>query len=291
MGSMFKTRNCENCGHQYEENFYACPNCDIANPLVTNNRKDTRMSSWKQIVMFLVGNLGFQALGILFSVLVGLFYRNIGLVGDEYNVGFSLAVNGSAYFVEGAILVILAIKEKDNVFKKIHIKPILFGLIGFAIMYAVNLVGGVINNIVYTIAGIEETTNANQASVIEMVKAFPIMSFLMIVILGPVCEELTYRVGLFSFLRKKHVGLAIVGSALIFGLIHFGYKEAFSGDPKLLIVEVMSFFNYFSAGIVLGIFYHKCGFYASLTAHIANNLYSYVGIWLLDLLQRMGILK
>ena len=287
MGSFFKTKKCENCGEVYEESFYACPKCDTENELVTNKRKDLRISSYKQLTLFGIGCLGFELIGLIMSILVGLFFKSVGLVGDEYRVGLSIAVNGSAYFILGAILMILSIKEIDNPFKGFKGKSLLFGLLGFGIMYGASFFNGIITSIVYNLVGIENATNANQASVSSIISNYPILAFMFVVVLGPLCEELTYRVGLFSFLRKKHVGLAIVGSALIFALIHFGYSEAFSGDYKLLIIEIMAFFSYFSAGIVLGIIYHKCGFYASLSAHVFNNLFSYVGVLLLQLIEKL----
>lgn len=66
--------------------------------------------------------------------------------------------------------------------------------------------------------------NVNQQIVVEVIKATPVASFIFIPFLGPIVEELTYRVGLYSLLRRWNKIAALVISALIFGFIHFDYS-------------------------------------------------------------------
>ena len=65
--------------------------------------------------------------------------------------------------------------------------------------------------------------NANEKAVNEIILNTPILSFLFVVIIGPLCEEITYRLGLCNFLTRKNKFLAVALSAIIFGLIHFNF--------------------------------------------------------------------
>ena len=116
---------------------------------------------------------------------------------------------------------------------------------------------------------IELPKNANEDIAEQMIKQYPVICFFILGFIGPICEELTYRFGLFGLLKKKNRILAYIVSALVFGIIHFD----FTGD---LIVELLNLPTYIICGALFGLAYDLCGFEASLTAHITNNLYAVI---------------
>ena len=111
-------------------------------------------------------------------------------------------------------------------------------------------------------------TGGNQGTASSIATAYPIFAIVILGILGPICEEFAYRVGLFSFLRRVSPVLAYIGTALIFGLIHFDFTS------KDLITELVYLPNYVFAGIMFSLLYEFGGIGASTTAHILNNLFS-----------------
>lgn len=53
------------------------------------------------------------------------------------------------------------------------------------------------------IRGGDNTVNDNQAAIEIMTRVVPVPMFIMTVIFAPICEEVTYRLGLFNVLRRK----------------------------------------------------------------------------------------
>ena len=121
--------------------------------------------------------------------------------------------------------------------------------------------------------------NANQTAINSLLGSYPLFCILVLGILGPVVEELTYRIGLFSFLMRTKRWIAYLVTIVIFALIHFDFMSivpAVRGDPSDLIKELINLPSYLFAGGVLCVLYDTVGFSASLVAHIGNNLYSII---------------
>ena len=119
------------------------------------------------------------------------------------------------------------------------------------------------------------SVNTNETGINTITTAFPILSLIVFGILGPLCEEVTYRVGLFSSISQKLKPLwAYLITILIFGLIHFDFTALFSGNVDALIIELSNLPTYLVSGLLLCYFYTKEGFGVSSIAHIFNNLLS-----------------
>ena len=116
--------------------------------------------------------------------------------------------------------------------------------------------------------------NANEATVDSFIIGMPIVSFFVVVLFGPICEELTYRVGLFSLLSRVHIALGYVATALIFAFIHFDWTCF--GNSEVLINELLNIPLYMFAGLTFCFLYHKWGLASSITAHVTNNLLSFI---------------
>ncbi len=110
-----------------------------------------------------------------------------------------------------------------------------------------------------------------------MVKAVPVFSFIVFGLIGPFCEEVTYRVGLFGFLGRFNKVVAYLGTALIFGFIHFGWSAIWSpAYPGHLVVELINLPPYIGAGAAFCFLYDRWGFGAAFLAHATNNVFSVI---------------
>ena len=131
------------------------------------------------------------------------------------------------------------------------------GLIGFSYLY----------NYIIAVTG-AGTSNENQQQVETAITLYPVACVFVLGIIGPICEELTYRLGLYGFIRKKNMWAAVIVSSLLFGLIHFNFGVQ---DKEQLINELLNLPSYIISGAILGFAYEKGGLASSCTAHIMNN--------------------
>lgn len=93
-------------------------------------------------------------------------------------------------------------------------------------------------------------------------------------VIGPICEEFTYRVGLYSIARRLNKYVAIAFSTIVFALIHFSFT---SSD---IVNELINLPSYLAGGIIFGIAYEHKGPACSMTAHICYNLFSLIVVLL-----------
>jgi membrane protease YdiL (CAAX protease family) len=108
------------------------------------------------------------------------------------------------------------------------------------------------------------------------VKNFPLISFINFVLLGPIVEELTYRLGLFSFLKQRNRWVAYIVTVGLFAIIHFNFNQ------DNIINELLNLPFYATAGLYFCWLYEKQGFAVATIAHITNNLISFVSILLIS---------
>ena len=117
---------------------------------------------------------------------------------------------------------------------------------------------------------VTSSDNANEASLQSLQDIYPLTCLIIFGIIGPICEEMTYRVGLFSLFKRKNKVVAYVVTIAVFALIHFN----FSLDPDTLVNELLNLPYYMFAAAAFSFTYDKFGFAGSVTAHISNNLLS-----------------
>ena len=218
------------------------------------------ISIWKRITLFAVGLFGVQ----LFGLIISLFAINAPKDAQPAIVNF---VTYSILFAILAGLIVLDIPKL--LYKLKNWKHYLIGL-GFG-------VGIILFDIFYTTIVSSFYTfsvNQNEQGIRSIVAVYPIASIFIFGIIGPVCEELTYRVGLFSAINKKNKIVAYIVTILVFGFIHFSFKF---DDPKKIIDELVCLPMYLASGFLLTFAYDKFGFPCSTVAHITNNLWSVLG--------------
>ena len=262
---LFKNRKCSNCECYYDPTLYECPKCHKENEL--HSRKGffdniVNFSPLSQIGIFLIG---FAYAGMLIvQILFGVIFTTIA---DE-----ALAETLTIFFTYLAMLggiaaVVFTTRRKH--FLSSFKRPLdyAFGVAYLIAAIVLSLIVGMIVNYFHEIG-----SNDNQDAAIDIVNNYPILAFFVLCLMGPICEEMTYRVGLFSFLKRINVVLAFILSTLVFAFIHF------SPASNDLIGELWALPSYIVPGIVLGFAYYHRGPACAMTAHILYNLISFIMI-------------
>lgn len=222
-------------------------------PETKDNKVD--FSLYLQLSLFLVGLAGLQIIAIILS------FTFLGLKdSDEY----SLIVNYVSYFITFTVLIGICTIEYKKILAKL--KDWKNWVIGIAIGIMLIIATAVISIIISLI--VQFDNNNNEQTVRSLISLNPLLSVLVIGIMAPFCEELTYRVGLFSLLNRKNKILAYVVTIVVFAFIHFDFTNITS------VNEWLNLPIYLSAGFILTFAYDYFGPAACITAHCINNLYS-----------------
>lgn len=254
----FETKVCPKCGHKYDAVQPKCPKCK--EPFETSRavpfNEVTFTNPFFEIALFLTGWLGLKLLVEIISRILRDMVLNGSLPASEANMVLNYAVYGSLFVIMMGIVAIYLPK-----LCKSFTKPdFLWGIIVYVVVFGFDIVWGNISR------AIGATINENQDAINNIAKINVPLSILFLGILGPICEELTYRVGLFNFTRRVNRILGYVLSAAIFGLIHIHDYASLN--------EWLSYPSYLFAGLAFAFAYEKWGFGASTLAHVTNNVLS-----------------
>ena len=238
------------------------------------------LKPWKQLMLFLAGFLGLILLTYLIQFLMSLISRSVSPTDYDYEMFInsnlaSMILNGSAYLILAVIFIILISDESHEIFKSFkNWQAYVAAGIGFALIISFNL----IYNSILSLANVGISDNANETSLNTMVSQFPIASMLIFAFIGPACEEITYRIGLFSLTRRVNRILAYVVTIVVFTLIHFDFLS------KNMVNELLNIPFYAFAAFVFTFLYDRFGLAASLSAHITNNVLS-IGATILTIIK------
>lgn len=222
-------------------------------------------------------SLTFFIVGFLFIKVIALIFQLIGQNGGWYFIAsgtFSGAINFASYFVTLGIIFLILSNNSNQFFKEFANKwTWIYGLgFGFLLMIASSAVTAFMN--LFQQVG----ENANESAIDSITTSFPVLSVIVFGFLGPICEEFTYRVGLFSFLKKYNRIAAYLGTAIVFGFLHFTF------NPSTIITELINLPSYIVAGLLLCYFYDYKGIGASTVAHMTNNLFAIISQLVLSFL-------
>lgn len=224
----------------------------------------------RQLTLFLVGLFGLMLFSLTTQFVMDLIARGIAPTDYDYETFISsttasMIINGLSYLVLGVTFILLIKDDSNEILKSFKgYKPYVAAAIGFASIIMFNL----FYNLILSLAGVTILDNANESSLNSIVTAFPMASLLFFAFIGPVCEELTYRVGLFSLTRRVNRILAYIVTIIVFTLIHFDFTS------KTIVNELLNIPFYAFAAFVFTFLYEKFGLASSVSAHITNNLFS-----------------
>ena len=270
---MFRKINCPKCGNPIDENKFECDVCGRNEPKNIKLKFISMLPAWKQLVLFVIGFVGFQFLAYLISFIVlQIAKAQLGVGTFEYYafidsykyVGY---VNFTSYLLIFAALGALIIKDAHEVLKTFtKLKPLIAGLLGLFVILIFNAIYTSILNL----SGISLSINANENAIDNIVVQYPVFSLIIFGIIGPIVEEITYRVGVFSFFSRINKILAYVLTVIIFTLIHFEFTSS------TIINELLNLPLYLSAAFVLCYLYDHYGFAGSVYCHVFNNVLSII---------------
>lgn len=280
----FKKAKCDVCGGVYDITQKECPNCHSPSSELSFQRsfqETANVSAWREIILALVGWLGFQLLGLVVQIVV-LAIKSAELVQNGFSGdalqqellaftetgSFYAMVNYPAYILLFVCLSLVLWKEAKKLFPCFKKPKTYLGFAYGALLMVLSIVWGMIST------RLGASTNENQSTIISMVKERPFLAILVTGVIGPLCEEVTYRVGLFGFAKRINRILAYFVASVLFGLIHI--HDFTSAN------EWLSFPDYFISGLLLAFVYERYGFGASNIAHIMNNTIAVLQILLLE---------
>lgn len=232
--------------------------------------KTTDLKIWKQILFFVIGLFGLTVISLLIQITVQLAARRTIVSDYDYqtfmgSTTFDMIVNGSTYLIIAVIFLILMKDDTNEFFKSFKDwKPYVAAAIGFSAILTFNL----FYNLILNATGAVISDNANESSLNSIVSDFPFLSLLIFALIGPIVEEFTYRVGLFSLLKRVHISLAYVVTIIVFTFIHFDFQS------NNMVNELLNIPFYMFAAATFCFLYHRFGLASSISAHVTNNLLS-----------------
>ncbi len=273
---------CPNCGAEYDEVGDECPNCHAENNSKARYDGFNNMimvSPVKEIFAFLIGFVGLQIFALLVEAIALFAYSDSDTL---YTDRGSMTINIAAYALVLACLFALVFKERKS-FSKTYTKSdtYLFGFLAFLVLILATGVYSFIVSLFYSTEG-----NNNQSSVTSLTTLYPVASIIVFGIIGPLVEEVTYRVGLFSFFRRINRWSAYLLTIIVFALIHFDFTTLAGGWNDALANELINLPSYIIAAAVFSFVYERRGFGASFFAHFLNNM---IAILLIIVEVQMGL--
>lgn len=211
---------------------------------------------WKRAVLLGIGLVGLEIIAIFVTLFCFAIPKSDRSAAVDL-ITYSLLTLSFVGFV------FMDIPKFRNIFK--GWKPYVFGLAFGIGMLITDIAYLNFVNLFYTIE-----TGGNETGVRSVIDLYPIASIFILGILGPLCEELTYRVGLFGLLRKVNRVLAYSVTALVFGFLHFDWTSS------NLINELIILPTYVGPGALLALAYDLFGLPCSWLAHSVNNLWAVI---------------
>ena len=257
---LFKRRKCEQCDAYYDPTLKECPTCHKNNAEYGKrdiSRNVLYLHPVAQGGLFLIG---FAWAGMLAArYIMALVVR--GMPDSDFrNVIYMLLVY-SMMFV--GLLTLTLVTRRGAFFDKFK-RPVdyLYGIgYAFTVLAAGTIIGGILSLFHPT------ADNTNQQAIESLAGSYPIIMLLIVGFIGPICEEFTYRVGLYSFLRRINKYLAFAVTVIVFALIHFD----FTATGEDLINELWALPSYIVSGFVLTLAYEHRGPACSMVAHAVYN--------------------
>jgi len=226
----------------------------------------------KQLIIFLIGCLGFQVIGLITSLPFSLYGSTHFATTKEIEAFVNQAkiqafINCITYCLTYIALILSSGKYLPEIIQKFKIKDAYVGaFVGVAAIYVFNILYGVI----LSLFNANVTDNQNEAALESIIASYPVMSLFIFGLLGPICEELTYRLGLFSLCKRKNRILAYTLTIIVFTLIHANFTA------NSWLNELLNIPYYAVAAGIFCFLYDRYGFASSTTAHVLNNLISIV---------------
>jgi membrane protease YdiL (CAAX protease family) len=278
MKTLFNKTTCPTCGKAYDPAEGHCPSCGAENKLPERGRSwdvTIPMGLGEEIALFITGSAGLVLISTILQLVIQSLaksaYSAEGITGEALINAMNAFVKTAAYvsYVNIGAYIILFVALLFVLGRNIYRLNSLFKkgstYLGFVIGIGMMIITTILSML------LKVSSNANQSAVEGVESYAPLASLIVLGIIGPFCEEITYRVGLYNTLKRFNWIFALFVTSFIFASIHFDWSNAAS------LNEWKNFPIYFSMGLILTYTYEKYGFGASFLAHFTNN---FVGVLL-----------
>lgn len=163
--------------------------------------------------------------------------------------------------------------ESNYALKRVgYIKIIMISILAFLVGYFFDYIYQfIINNI----EGIPDVS-VNQSDIETLLIKFPFKSFISIVIIAPIVEEIVFRGLLFRTIIHRNRILAYITTFLLFGLAHLTFGDSADGIIELIFLPI-----YGVSGLLFAYVYEKTNcIYTSMLTHAINNAIGFIMILL-----------
>ena len=251
----FDQNKCQRCGHWHDAWKSKCPKCgepsqdERANPI----HDITFANPFIEAVLFVVGFTCLNLIArIISKIIIGL-----GLPSVMTEIECNMLLNYGTYTVLFLILAGICSIYIPKLLKSFTKPEMLWGAMVAICVLGFDIVWGMISR------SLGATINENQTAVDSITKPNLLLAIIFICLIGPMCEELTYRVGLFNFTRRINRVIGYLAVSVIFGLIHIHDYGS--------VNEWLSYPSYVFAGLAFAFAYEKWGLGASFLAHFLVN--------------------
>lgn len=262
---------CSKCKNDIDSYLSECPYCGSERNVDVLPKKFlnmTLLSDYKELCFFLIGTLGLVIIYFLIETGVNNFPIKVVLLPKAISYLLTYCVVVALFFC----VVSHDTRKVINSIKKQNTKPLTWIAVGIGLALIIAFSYGytaILNHF-----GITIKDSANQQQITNLIKNQPAISFFFIVLLAPIIEEFTYRVGLFSFFRKRNRWLAYIIAVILFSFMHF--IPSFFEAPQLMANEALNIPLYIVPSLILAISYEYAGLSSSTYIHILNNLISFI---------------
>ena len=267
---ILKTTFCEKCNFRYDYHFDSCPKCKEKNPDIVEKRCRNKLFFLDVIKCFLIVALYFLTTTLLPTIVYFIVNAIDKTILDSNLFILGLEIGANCILIISVFLIIW--HYKSYILKDFcNWRNILIGVIAGILIIGLSQL---LSYLIYEVGNI--SINSNQVNVETIVKNEPVLAFFAVVILGPIAEELTFRVGLMGLgmkISEKYGKIfAYLLSIVIFIFIHLNLL----GENVNYASEFAAVPSYFVGASLLCIAYDKGGLSSSIIAHILNNLLGFI---------------
>lgn len=233
-------------------------NVEVVVPSENKEEKITNEDNFsilKRALFIAIGVIGINIIATIVAFIL------LGAGFDKETIGGPAnLITYSVLFVAIAGIVNIDVKKLKNTFK--NYKNYIYGVAVFLILIGFSAIYTTFVSNFY-----QFSISDNERRLREFIPLYPAASIIIFGLIGPLCEEFTYRVGLFGIL-KKYKWAAYLVSSILFALAHFTFSSA------TIIDELVNLPIYLFSAVLLAYTYDKYGLAGSLTAHALNNIFS-----------------
>ena len=263
---LLNSQKCPNCSAYYDPTLKECPHCHKNNELYDRKVIPERVMFFHPVAQIGIFLAGFSFVGMVICEFISTFF----VIFMEKGILQTTILLLLTYLMMIGAIFIISFTTRWKLFTKkfTDYRDYLMGLAYAGIIILASLLLSIVINLFY-----QGGENANQEAAVNISTNYPIFSFFILCLLGPICEEMTYRVGLYSFFRRINKYLAFAVTIIVFTFIHFDFTAA---D---LTSELWSLPSYIVCGLILTIAYEHRGPACSMMAHIAYNLFAFIMIF------------